>query len=471
MASDAALLRIAESFAAGLAQPLSPRICPFCFTLFMNTMVPKSHQALLLLTKCHVFWNALMAFICLDWTREQRETVRNILTRSAVLCNRCKPRGQPRCDVPGVPDAVNADGFADLFALVYQMICSCLHGSVINHVDGRKGFGSKRGRWPMSAEQLFPYGPEQSVHALVAQLGLYSFAESVITDIVSLHRPLAFPALLLYKTRTLLMDYVIARLRACPAAIERDISRLRQPVIPAVQDAIVQRHLGACYHTARMLYVVAVGPDHHDTDREYLFFLRERELFSALDAVAVLTDGRDGWSWLERLTTHLWHWMPEFERIAVGYPNPPPYARDVESRSSILADPYRALCFYLPRGIRPRGRECGGPDCGRTVHDKETPGAFSRCGKCRVAQYCSRDCQRADWTRACFPHKEICDMLRELLAFVAFDSSVIVDEFVSQCKEHAFPLEHVDKLICWATNGDVVTRYAAGGEATFKVPN
>lgn len=466
MVSDTAMLRTAEAFAAGLAQPLSPRICPFCFALFINTLVPKSHEARLVVTKCHVFFDALMAFICLDWTRDRRETVTSILAYTAVSCNKCKPRGQPRCDVPGVPDIFNAAGFVDLFALVYQVTCGCVHSGVADHIDSGKGFGSKRGRWPTSAEQLFPYGPERSMRSLVSQLGTFSFAESVVTDLVSLHRPLAFPSILLSPTRALFMNYIITRLSACPAAINADLAKLRQPVLPAVRDAIVQRHLAACYYTAMLLYAVAVGPDHHIDEQTFLYSRREQELFAALDAVCLLTHARrkNELYWLELLTTHLWYRMTEAQRDAAGYPCPPPYAREIERTEQIHANPYRALRLYLPEGLRVPARACDGPGCVKTVHDKAAPGAFARCGRCRAVQYCSRECQRADWKRARFPHREICGMLQALLAFVALDFAVTADEFVALCTKHAFPIEYVDKLICWATNGEVVTRYAVGCE-------
>ncbi|EJD35497.1 hypothetical protein AURDEDRAFT_175427 [Auricularia subglabra TFB-10046 SS5] len=462
--SDAALLQTAAAFAAGLAPPLSPSICPFCFALFLNTMKPKSHESMLLLKKCHAFWDAMMVFICSDWTLDRRQIVSNILARTAFLCNKCKPRGRQTCAVPAVPGVTTSAGLANPFALVYQMTCSCLHGGVINHIDGSKGFGSKRGRWPTSADQLFPYGPTRSMASLVAQLGTSSFAESVITDVVSLHRPLAFPALLIPNTRHFLIDYVVTCLSACPVAVNADLAKLRQPVLPAVRDAIVQRHLDECYYTALMLHIVVAGPDNKPDDGSRFYFLREKEVFTALDGVVLLSDGRDGWGWLAHLATHVWHRMSGFERVAVGHSDPPSYARELERTEHVHANPYRALRLYLTDGMR-GSRECRGPGCGKTVHDKPTPGAFARCGKCRIMQYCSRECQRADWKRAPFPHKEICNMLQELLSFAPVDLPMSADEFAAACTAHAYPLEHVDRLILWATDGEVVTQFAIGGQA------
>jgi hypothetical protein len=35
----------------------------------------------------------------------------------------------------------------------------------------------------------------------------------------------------------------------------------------------------------------------------------------------------------------------------------------------------------------------------------DAPGKLSRCSRCRIVQYCSRDCQDADWPR----HKLFCN--------------------------------------------------------------
>lgn len=45
-------------------------------------------------------------------------------------------------------------------------------------------------------------------------------------------------------------------------------------------------------------------------------------------------------------------------------------------------------------------------------HCSKTPdenGPFQRCGACKVARYCSKDCQKADWEK----HKALCKSLRK----------------------------------------------------------
>lgn len=58
-------------------------------------------------------------------------------------------------------------------------------------------------------------------------------------------------------------------------------------------------------------------------------------------------------------------------------------------------------------------RSCESRECART---ETAESSFKQCSKCKLANYCSRDCQGSDWTAR---HKEICkkaDAKREMAA-------------------------------------------------------
>ena len=69
--------------------------------------------------------------------------------------------------------------------------------------------------------------------------------------------------------------------------------------------------------------------------------------------------------------------------------------------------------WYEYSTVRMRPRKigydgCSNRGCYRTeVHDKPR---FSRCSKCKVAIYCSRDCQATDWKAR---HKKVCKSAAE----------------------------------------------------------
>ncbi|KIM42969.1 hypothetical protein M413DRAFT_26187 [Hebeloma cylindrosporum] len=57
----------------------------------------------------------------------------------------------------------------------------------------------------------------------------------------------------------------------------------------------------------------------------------------------------------------------------------------------------RCSATFCPNSIRSTGRD------------------FQRCGKCGVALYCGKECQRASWRDKNFPHKEVCPLLSRLV--------------------------------------------------------
>ncbi|EJD35499.1 hypothetical protein AURDEDRAFT_117365 [Auricularia subglabra TFB-10046 SS5] len=178
-------------------------------------------------------------------------------------------------------------------------------------------------------------------------------------------------------------------------------------------------------------------------------------------------DTIDQYEWIGYLGTKLWATLQmDTQYHVIPGRQPPAYARGIETPDA-LKDPYRALRFYLQ--FRSGNRGCDGPGCGKTVHDKTTPGGFPRCSTCRAAQYCSRVCQDADWRRGAVPHKAVCRILRDLFAFVSPADIFNPAKFQAACAEHAFPLAHVDKLISWATEGKCAPNYASGVEQPLDV--
>lgn len=132
----------------------------------------------------------------------------------------------------------------------------------------------------------------------------------------------------------------------------------------------------------------------------------------------------------------------------------PPVLRAVDERTvALLKDPFLNLHNSLHR-VRLE-RQCYSSVCTRS---RGAQTKLLKCSKCRLAQYCSRECQKADWRCETHPHKEICDMLQELFVFTTLDASG--ETFSAACVEHEFPLERVDRLIAWT--GEPAYDYAGG---------
>lgn len=458
MPTDQALLNDANSLASGMHPPFSPTFCPGCFVVFTDNITFDSDATLQLLqTKSHSFWDKLIAFVCADWTPVLHASVARLLLHSFVHCHRCIPRRT----------RVTREALDDFLDPVMDHACMTLQICLVSRIGGQaKGFYSKRGRWPKSADQLFPYGPERTMKSLVDQMSLHPLAVTVITGLVSVHRPLAFPVLIQEETRGRFISAVVDRLAAAAAAAEADSARIGPTIIPAVKDALAHRNLNSCSHILFMLRAVEVGVDSKDSDRLRLTHGREVDLLKPLDALlSLFSDIRSVDQYVVELANRLWHTSSRARRREKLEERRGPLPSYVTWRNSqdemVFRDPYRALRYYLRMKTWRRG--CNLVECEKQVHDRATPALFSRCAKCRVVQYCSRDCQKADWTHVWIPHRDICDMLQELSTFARVEMDSV--EFADACRAHCFPLKRVDSLIEWATNGRVNHDYANG--ATF----
>ncbi|EJD35504.1 hypothetical protein AURDEDRAFT_130598 [Auricularia subglabra TFB-10046 SS5] len=459
---DDRIVRWAGNLAAALQPVFSPTICPGCMSSFCQVTVPKNSIIYVLQTRCHAFWDATMTFVAADWTSERRHAVSELLRRTGAQCGRCQARSCCAVDMAKIVAAPS------VFDLIFKLACSYVRIGAHHSLLSDKRFISTHGRWPTSAEQLFPYGAERTISNLVAQLTTNSCAEWVLFSLISLHRPLAFPVFMKAPNRARIISYLVTRFTACVSEFNADLARLRQPVIPAVRKRLVLRHIQTYQFGATMFLAICFGPDHSAEAHWEFCHQHELELFHAFDKMVALLpdDAVDKYKTMVYLDTQLWFMLQTDPRLAAEAGPPPAYIRGVVPLTA-LQDPYRALFQYIR--LRTGKRGCQRPECGMTVHDKTTPGGFPRCSTCRAVRYCSRECQDADWRCGAVPHKAVCRILRDLSAFVPDAQGVKATEFCAACTEHAFPLEHVDKLIAWATEGKCTPNYAGGAKQTAEV--
>ncbi|EJD35495.1 hypothetical protein AURDEDRAFT_188720 [Auricularia subglabra TFB-10046 SS5] len=437
-------VQIADFVAAAFADPFLPTLCPFCFMAFAHE-IKSPEQIGLIQTKCHAVWTVLAAFISAEWTTAREETVTACLEHAAVSCPE-----HSSCDL----DMPIGNTF---FGRVYTFASAYIHKALTESKHRYKGFGRTASRWPFATEQLFPYGPERTVRSLVAQLPRFSSVHVVLHDVLKFHRPLILPVLLLPDLRAQMRAALLSRLTTCTSLVNDGLAEFGPPVSHVLRRTTMQEPLMACLGVTWLLLAVVRGRGARPDDKARFSLGRETELFKALDVFLTLVGDCDEYAGMGYLAGYLWLPMSPSQRRSVGYPQPPPYASNIEAGKD-LDDPYRALRFHLRS--RPRQRACSRPGC--TTADPR----LAQCGKCHVASYCSRDCQRADWKDELLPHKAVCDALQELRTFTPLDSPEMTpNEFAAACAEHEFPLERVDLLIKWATQGKIATHYALGGES------
>ncbi|EJD35500.1 hypothetical protein AURDEDRAFT_188722 [Auricularia subglabra TFB-10046 SS5] len=455
MSANSKLAQIAQSLAAGFDPPFAPSLCLSCFTAFVQAIDSPVALAPLLEPKLHPFWDALMRFVAADWTPRRQNEAAHLLAIAARKCHRCSSSRSRAKIERRMPDADNP------FDGVFQFACAKVSAALCNSANRYKGFGEHHRRWPVRKEQLFPYGPEATVSSLVERINKHPPAQRLTGSLLNFHRPIVFPILMQEGNRTRVTTCITGHLASCTSAVKAAQAALPQPAVDDVRDAVLRKHVESCDGVLSLLVAITAGPDSLAGDRAQFYRNNEAALFRAFHDLASLgtIHERDKYSAISHFPTELWALLSEAQRLEFGCRDLPAYARNVETGEDLQQNPYRALRYYL--SIRPETRDCSAPGCAKTVHEPGMRHAFAKCAKCRVVQYCSRACQKADWTGLPLPHKEVCDALHELSTFATWDTwQMTADEFCAACTEHAYPLGRVDKLIYWATGGNRVTGYS-----------
>ncbi|EJD35510.1 hypothetical protein AURDEDRAFT_175441 [Auricularia subglabra TFB-10046 SS5] len=329
--------------------------------------------------------------------------------------------------------------------------------------------GDLAGGWPRSLEELFPEGTDRTLRSLLNLLEADFPVGATILDRLSGFRPFVLPFLATPEHRARIIAKLLARARAATSEISSSFAKLRPPVLPAVHDRLTEGHTKPIEHLVQLLLFIFAHADRGVDDGLMFVAGREPELFGVLNAlIERIRDPLKTHDPLVRLIGLIWSGSPDTNWAPTGRPDMPPYIWETFRRElTKQKDPYIALgSSLLEQTMR---RSCHA--CRKPVHEKETSGGFARCANCRAVRYCSRQCQRADWSRPAYPHKDVCGMLRELFAFA--DMQMSEETFALTCAAHAFPLGHVDRLIEWACNREAapgaktVSDYARGGRVTI----
>ncbi|EJD35509.1 hypothetical protein AURDEDRAFT_175440 [Auricularia subglabra TFB-10046 SS5] len=445
MASRRELLRDAEAVASGLNEPQAPTACFSCLANIGSRLAKDDSATKFLAINCRPFFTGLTAFLAQDWTESRRALASPGLWRTGdARCQKCNPRNMTleQCAFTDPP-------FVSACNSIYMVMRSALKDWVND--DKGNPFANRRGRWPTSPEELFPSGPYRTISGLLTLVEAGMNVDEILVILIAVHRPLAFSGLSSTGNRARFISLFVTRMRTAASAIASDVAKLRLPVIPTVRDRVAQRHIESFERLATTLLCVFSHPDHSHNGPSFIRG-HETELYTTLTTVInYLEDPLSTHSRLASLAHLIWHCLSVPQLISVGGLNPPWYIRAIDEEIELeFKDPYRALRFSLLAQTTRRG--CHGRDCRRPIHEKATSGTFALCASCTAVTYCSRDCQRADWTHPSYPHKDVCDALRSLFAFA--DMHMSKEQFADACRAHEFPLGRVDKLIEWASNRD-----------------
>ncbi|KZW01033.1 hypothetical protein EXIGLDRAFT_761050 [Exidia glandulosa HHB12029] len=456
--------REAKRLARTLRPPLRWTVCPRCLTAFLNITPVTVENAPILRAKCGAFCSALMG-----WVTDQRSTsissrlaLSTQLMQNSLNCPRCADppldtRCAPRLAIlqKAIQDDYDKSSsndttfFDELLSFSISFLVDLLAG-LDSYSSRGKTFGSRRGLWPATPDELFPNGPAQTISTLCAWYNQRRGTEiaSVLYYLLHLHRPLTLKNLNLERNRRLLLDTFNEVYQAytihLDAASRPSDERTARPIIGANPKTGV-------HFTNRLLIAISVGQDYDWGDLPAFMTDRAPELYRHMFPVIQHLDSISDPNLPHRIHSLMWRLYlllpgPSTADLDEADPDYPFFLkRSNEWVDEIQADPFRDLHRWIPWDLR----NCSGPGCRASVLESATGRPFARCARCKMVQYCSRECQRRDWNSddVVHPHKALCPALQEVVVFS--QPWMSVDDFVSARRDHCFPVERAKMISNW----------------------
>ncbi|KZV94349.1 hypothetical protein EXIGLDRAFT_737105 [Exidia glandulosa HHB12029] len=454
--------RRALALAAQLTPAHQPTLCMGCFTLFMQGQTQDDSQLRQLRLKCHDYFSALMSFIVTErsWSLEDRAACSGRLLRCWRKCRSCSnPPARARIQ----------ELETKLFDLVYEQLC--VHISLCFIQDNTRAVESnklsKKGLWPTSEDDLFPFGVAKGVEAIVKAYTLLPSIACIVNPMLSVQRPLVLPELLKDIHRTTLVASMVAELGRIAAILVSKGDEIRKAGTPPHNSAILLIagvHPSAVQVQVFFLWTMFSGSDAAPGEGELLVRGFELELYENLTTILSFIPNvhKESWSAVSAdIACQLYPHIPADSRPKDS--DVPAYVREWAQRIMERTDHYSTL-FQTLKYVRAR-RSCWGPGCGKTV--QETRKMLSLCAQCKYVQYCSKECQKRDWKSEPYPHKRICAMLHPISIFAREDMNVV--EFRKACEECRYPTDFAITLAEWYDDAVTGTRNATEIEAA--IPN
>jgi hypothetical protein len=264
---------------------------------------------------------------------------------------------------------------------------------------------AKRMTWPISLEEMLPYGPEQSIRGLLQwielDLGPMIAVDMLhaLTTVIRLLGSLVLPYVI--TAAPILITYGIVPIFEYAAILSQDNSGRSLRGTPVQKVAAVTRSEGA-----RILS--GIMDRCNDTQR------REMTRGHALRLMVVCNQA---YAYITRpVTRREEHTRSNLAHIVAtlnqDFPSLKHDAAIPPDLRALLAKHSKpGLWLLMLDGINTLmlDGQCVSPDCSRT-YSNWWP--FKWCGGCRRVKFCSRRCQKAAWNHPVVPHRQTCLRLR-----------------------------------------------------------
>ncbi|EJD39445.1 hypothetical protein AURDEDRAFT_171446 [Auricularia subglabra TFB-10046 SS5] len=387
---------LAERFARQLSEPADVTICPVCFSSYAMTLSNMlAHHLPRLRAECHVLFDACIRALFLPRAQNDFDKLRLSLAMKHRRCTRpgCKP------ERPGT--GINyLRVFLDTLG---QVVHSGLHlgeGSAVERASmTNKAFSDRQGRWPSRVSQLFPYGEQATVDALLDLANLFISASplGLVNELLMVCRPVLLPLLLADGNRKRMLSYLV-----------RVLDPRERPALERAAPWLFGHGKPLFTTATAFIHAVRSGPNAVPCEGPQFFASRERTLLRvATDIIDTLDDADNAMTLLAPFALDLCK--------KLGPPTPVP-ARAWEwtrAQREQYQPAFAPILFSMITQLAHR-RRCAAVECARSELQTDDSGKrLQHCARCKVPRYCSKECQAADWHGAgdVVPHRVVCAVL------------------------------------------------------------
>lgn len=451
----------AHSLARGLQDLRRPTTCPDCLHMFPQMLTPVVLERIR--SKCHEIFQACIRIVTLRRSQDEDEALRAALRDTS---NKCNLKPEHKRWLPSDSDVSLVDPLHVLIEASYSLLNAALGVGSRAPIQVRKkpkrAPGHKYGMWPTRASDLHPYGAYETAEAHVYWCcELFSAQPSAyLAYVLYVYRATLLPHLLKSPLRERMIWCLVTMLNG---TLRSDIGDW--PGGPPPFDAPAKRdwlwldaskaQFGSVTLASNILQAMPCGMEGDVADLHLFTKGYERILLPAIYAgIPTFSDN-------SHLAKIFLAWLTlELNRNA-GLPET---ALDpcIRRLTAHLNGPAALGVISAVLLKRYRSRDCYGPKCGKGVHDTDTGKPFPRCSRCTFTQYCSRDCQTADWKAAPVPHKILCPLLQRLVKVANITQGHVA--FETEFLKTGVSIEDCRPVVEWgALHGDLDTLQFADG--------
>ncbi|KZV99384.1 hypothetical protein EXIGLDRAFT_762683 [Exidia glandulosa HHB12029] len=417
----------ANALAVSLQDAQRPACCPRCLRTFAEILGKDAAALDDVRINCHGFWNACMTVIS---TPRTSDDLAFLEPHFQSMERQCANRTHTSKSSLGWSTTQTRMFFDAAYECIYIGLTFGPKAIVLRTKPNQGFNSSKRSHWPVTIDQMFPGSEAGSIatHVFWCTQIFSPYPLHVLNQLVIVARPIVFPVILREPLHAQLVWALVQYLHPYGSTPVKDWiwSGGRAPcTAPEDWQSIPWLALQPRYApvwAATFLHYLQRGPDAHYDDIRRFLAGYERVLWPAVkNGYAVLAT----WPYADdhvvlRVTT-LAVWTFTIHEV-LDLP-PSELSDDIKRAAHPVSDDYEAeneISIAIPIHIHLKRcanrRACFGPGCGITMQRNDGK-PFQVCSRCKIVRYCSKECQKRDWTDdRQFPHKRACAAISRLLA-------------------------------------------------------